>query len=74
MKMLLSSDRYVPCENTSSELYLFQCLKKRGKPAWCQMFVKLTDALELKGYEPPEAEQRLYRMCADALGKGDGDE
>lgn len=43
-------------------------------PEACQMFVKLTDALELKGYEPPEAEQRLYRMCADALGKEDGDE
>ena len=43
-------------------------------PEACQMFVKLTDALELKGYEPPEAEQRLYRMCAEALEKGDGDE
>lgn len=43
-------------------------------PEACRLLVKLTDALELKGYEPPEAEQRLYRMCADALEKGDGDE
>lgn len=38
-------------------------------PEACRLFVKLTDALELKGYEPPEAEQRLYQMCVDAIGK-----
>ena len=43
-------------------------------PEECRTFVALTDALELKGYEPPEAEQRLYRMCAEALEKEDGDE
>lgn len=43
-------------------------------PEACRMFVKLTDALELKGYEPPEAEQRLYQMCVGAIGKEDGDE
>ena len=43
-------------------------------PEACRLLVKLTDALERKGYEPPEAEQRLYRMCAEALEKGDGDE
>lgn len=39
----------------------------------CAMFVKVTDALELMGYEPPEAEQRLYQMCTDVL-EGDTDE
>lgn len=43
-------------------------------PEACSLFVKLTDALELKGYEPPEAEQRLYQMCVDAIGKEGGDE
>ena len=43
-------------------------------PEACRLFVKLTDALEIKGYEPPEAEQRLYQMCVDAIGKEDGDE
>lgn len=43
-------------------------------PEACRLFVKLTDALELKGYEPPEAEQRLYQMCVDATGKEDGNE
>ena len=40
----------------------------------CRQFVKLTDALEIKGYEPPEAEQRLYQMCVDAIGKEGADE
>lgn len=43
-------------------------------PEACRLFVKLTDALELKGYEPPEAEQRLYQMCVDAIGKEGKDE
>ena len=43
-------------------------------PEACRLFVKLTDALEIKGYEPPEAEQRLYQTCVDAIGKEDGDE
>lgn len=43
-------------------------------PEECRTFVALTDALELKGYEPPEAEQRLYQLCAEALEKEDGDE
>ncbi len=43
-------------------------------PEACRLFVKTTDALEIKGYEPPEAEQRLYQMCVDAIGKEDGDE
>ena len=43
-------------------------------PEACRLFVALTDALELKGYEPPEAEQRLYQMAVDAIGKEDGDE
>ena len=43
-------------------------------PEACRLFVKTTDALELKGYEPPEAEQRLYQMAVDAIGKEDGDE
>lgn len=43
-------------------------------PEACRLFVALTDALELKGYEPPEAEQRLYQMCVDATGKEDGNE
>lgn len=43
-------------------------------PEACRLFVALTDALELKGYEPPEAEQRLYQMCVDATGKEGTDE
>lgn len=43
-------------------------------PEACRLFVKLTDALELKGYEPPEAEQKLYQMCVDAIGKEGDDE
>lgn len=43
-------------------------------PEACRRFVKLTDALELKGYEPPEAEQRLYQMCMDAIAKEESDE
>ena len=42
-------------------------------PDACRRFAKVTDALELMGYEPPEAEQRLYQMCADVL-EGDTDE
>lgn len=40
----------------------------------CRDFVALTDAMELCGYEPPEAEQRLYQMCVDAIGKEGEDE
>ena len=40
----------------------------------CRKFVALTDAMELCGYEPPEAEQRLYQMCVDAIGKEGTDE
>lgn len=40
----------------------------------CRDFTALTDAMELCGYEPPEAEQKLYQKCADAIGKEDGDE
>lgn len=43
-------------------------------PEACRLFVKLTDALELKGYEPPEAEQRLYQTCMDAIEKEGQDE
>lgn len=43
-------------------------------PEACRLFVRLTDALELKGYEPPEAEQRLYQTCMDAIGKEGKDE
>ena len=43
-------------------------------PEACRLFVKLTDALELKGYEPPEAEQRLYQTCMDAIEKEGKDE
>lgn len=38
-------------------------------PDACAVFVALTDALEECGYEPPEAEQRLYQMAVDALGE-----
>ena len=40
----------------------------------CRDFVALTDAMELCGYEPPEAEQRLYQTCVDAIGKEGKDE
>ena len=40
----------------------------------CRDFTALTDAMELCGYEPPEAEQKLYQMCVDVIGKEDGDE
>lgn len=40
----------------------------------CRKFISLTDAMELCGYEPPEAEQRLYQMCVDAIGKEGKDE
>ena len=40
----------------------------------CRDFTALTDAMELCGYEPPVAEQRLYQVCVDAIGKEDGDE
>lgn len=40
----------------------------------CRDFTALTDAMELCGYEPPEAEQRLYQTCMDAIGKEGGDE
>lgn len=40
----------------------------------CRDFVALTDAMELCGYEPPEAEQKLYQMCVDAIGKEGDDE
>lgn len=43
-------------------------------PEACRLFVRLTNALELCGYEPPEAEQRLYQTCMDAIGKEDKDE
>lgn len=47
---------------------------RRPDPEACRRFVALTDALELKGYEPPEAEQRLYQMCVEAIGKEGDDE
>ncbi len=43
-------------------------------PDGCRGFVALTDAMELCGYEPPEAEQKLYQLCADVIGKEDADE
>lgn len=43
-------------------------------PDGCRSFVALTDAMELCGYEPPEAEQKLYQTCVDAIGKEDADE
>ncbi len=36
----------------------------------CRDFVALTDAMELCGYEPPEAEQKLYQMAKDYLEEG----